>query len=110
MDVIARNNVHVLDTEGPVLLYAHGFGCHQHMWSRITPAFLQSHRQEKWPRLSKQHSPTFKWTAGGLQTVQSCRRRRSALATMRPTRWATRGAPGTSAYAAIAMMVGGCAK
>ena len=28
MDVIARNNVHVLNTEGPVLLYAHGFGCH----------------------------------------------------------------------------------
>ena len=57
MDVIARNNVHVLDTEGPVLLYAHGFGCHQHMWSRITPAFLQSHRQEKWPRVSSRKFP-----------------------------------------------------
>ena len=67
-------------------------------------------RNQNWPRLSKQHSPTFKWTAGGLQTVQSCPRRRSARATMRPTRWATWGAPGTSAYAAIAMMVGGCAK
>jgi 8-oxo-dGTP pyrophosphatase MutT (NUDIX family) len=57
---------------------------------------------EKWPRLSEQLSPIVKWTAGGLQTVQSCPRRRSALATNRPTRWATRGAPGTSSYAAIA--------
>ena len=35
---------------------------------------------EQWPRLSEPQSPTFKWTAGGLQTVQSCPRRRSALA------------------------------
>ncbi|MEO9150630.1 MAG: alpha/beta hydrolase [Burkholderiaceae bacterium] len=45
MDVIARNNVKVLGTDGPTLLYAHGFGCHQDMWNRITPAFAQSHRQ-----------------------------------------------------------------
>ena len=57
---------------------------------------------EKWPRLSEQHAPIFKWTAGGLQTVQSCPRRRSALATNRPTRWATRGAPAISSYAAMA--------
>ena len=57
---------------------------------------------QKWPRLSEQLSPSFKWTAGGLQTVQSCPRRRSALATNRPTRWATRGAPRMSSYAAIA--------
>jgi hypothetical protein len=57
---------------------------------------------QKWPRLSEQHAPIFKWTAGGLQTVQSCPRRRSALATNRPTRWATRGAPAISSYAAMA--------
>lgn len=55
---------------------------------------------EKWPRLSEQHSPILKWTACGLPTVQSCPRRRSALATNRPTRWATRGAPAGSSYAA----------
>ena len=75
-----------------------------------TAKILRVPDAQKWPRLSKQHSPTFKWTAGRLQTVQSCPRRRSALATMRPTRWATRGAPGPSSYAAIAMMVGSCAK
>ena len=55
---------------------------------------------EKWPRLSEQHSPIYKWTAGGLPKVQSCPRRRWSLATNRPTRWATRGAPELASYAA----------
>lgn len=40
-----RNNVKVLDANGPVMLYAHGFGCNQTMWDRITPAFAETHRQ-----------------------------------------------------------------
>lgn len=43
--IIQRNAVQVLGQTGPVILYAHGFGCSQHMWSRVTPAFAQSHRQ-----------------------------------------------------------------
>ncbi len=27
------------------MLYGHGFGCNQNMWSRVTPAFAQTHRQ-----------------------------------------------------------------
>lgn len=45
MDVLKRNNVRVLGDSGPVLLYAHGFGCNQDMWSDVTPAFMDSHRQ-----------------------------------------------------------------
>ena len=45
MNVLQRNQVHVLGQEGPVLMYAHGFGCSQAMWSRITPAFANTHRQ-----------------------------------------------------------------
>lgn len=45
MNVITRNRVHVLGDRGPVLFYAHGFGCHQGMWSRVTPAFASTHRQ-----------------------------------------------------------------
>ncbi|MBE5315579.1 MAG: alpha/beta hydrolase [Xanthomonadales bacterium] len=43
--VLIRNRVKVLGSTGPVLLYAHGFGCHQGMWSGITPAFADTHRQ-----------------------------------------------------------------
>jgi sigma-B regulation protein RsbQ len=43
--VLIRNNVKVLGTEGPVMLYAHGFGCNQNMWDRVTPAFVSTHKQ-----------------------------------------------------------------
>jgi sigma-B regulation protein RsbQ len=44
-NIIQRNNVTVRGSDGPVLLYAHGFGCNQNMWDRITPAFAGTHRQ-----------------------------------------------------------------
>ena len=45
LNILARNNVKVLPGNGPVLLYAHGFGCNQAMWDRVTPAFNSSHQQ-----------------------------------------------------------------
>ena len=45
MNILKRNNVKILGKSGPVLLYAHGFGCNQDMWSRVTPAFADTHRQ-----------------------------------------------------------------
>lgn len=45
MNILERNNVHVEGSTGPVLLYAHGFGCNQTMWNRVTPAFNSSFRQ-----------------------------------------------------------------
>lgn len=44
MDVIQRNNVKVLGTQGPALVFAHGFGCSQAMWSRVAAAFAATHR------------------------------------------------------------------
>lgn len=44
-NVLSRNNVKVLPGDGPVLMYAHGFGCNQNMWDRVTPAFAASHKQ-----------------------------------------------------------------
>ncbi len=44
-NVLIRNNVKVLEGDGPVLLYAHGFGCNQNMWNRVTPAFQSTHKQ-----------------------------------------------------------------
>jgi hypothetical protein len=42
---------------------------------------LGGQQRQKWLRLFEQLSPIFKWTAGGLPTVQSCPRRRAPLAT-----------------------------
>ncbi len=64
------------------------------------PAAVIETSPEKWSRLFEQFSPIYKWIPGGLSEVQSCPRRRPALAADRPTRWATRGAPRISCYAA----------
>ena len=45
VNVLARNNVKVVSDGGPVLLFAHGFGCNQNMWDRVTPAFYSTHKQ-----------------------------------------------------------------
>jgi sigma-B regulation protein RsbQ len=45
MNIIERNHVKTRGKGEPVLLYAHGFGCSQDMWSRVVPAFDGSHRQ-----------------------------------------------------------------
>ena len=36
-DIRVRNNVKVIEGDGPALLYVHGFGCNQNMWDRVTP-------------------------------------------------------------------------
>jgi sigma-B regulation protein RsbQ len=44
-DVMLRHHVTVTGrADGPVLLFAHGFGCDQHMWRRIIPYFTDQYR------------------------------------------------------------------
>lgn len=43
--VIRRNNVTVLGrADGPVMMFAHGYGCDQDMWRRLLPYFAQDYR------------------------------------------------------------------
>ncbi len=45
MSVLARNRVTVTGAEGaPAIMFAHGFGCDQHMWRQVAPAFEADHR------------------------------------------------------------------
>ena len=44
LGILDRNNVNVEGDSGPILMYAHGFGCNQTMWNLITPAFSSTHR------------------------------------------------------------------
>jgi sigma-B regulation protein RsbQ len=45
VDVLARNNVSVTGLEGaPAIVFAHGFGCDQHMWRLVAPSFEADHR------------------------------------------------------------------
>jgi sigma-B regulation protein RsbQ len=45
MSVLIRNNVRVSGRyDAPAIVFAHGFGCDQHMWRFVTPAFEDTHR------------------------------------------------------------------
>ena len=44
IDVLTRNNVKVLGHGTRPMLFAHGFGCDQHMWRFVAPAFEPDHR------------------------------------------------------------------
>jgi sigma-B regulation protein RsbQ len=44
MSILRRNNVTVMGNGDTPMLFAHGYGCDQHMWRLITPAFTDSHR------------------------------------------------------------------
>jgi sigma-B regulation protein RsbQ len=43
-DVVRRNNVHVTGRGAKPMMFAHGFGCDQHMWRFVAPAFEDNHR------------------------------------------------------------------
>ena len=43
-DVLARNNVRVTGHGTRPMLFAHGFGCDQHMWRLVAPEFERDHR------------------------------------------------------------------
>lgn len=43
-DIQSRNNVTVLGRGTRPMLFAHGFGCDQHMWRYVTPAFEDDYR------------------------------------------------------------------
>ncbi len=41
IDVVDRNNVKVFGSGSQVLMFAHGFGCNQHMWRFLLPKFAE---------------------------------------------------------------------
>src|ERR1044072_7145964 len=43
-DITIRNNVKIFGKGTQPMLFAHGFGCDQHMWRFITPAFENDYR------------------------------------------------------------------
>lgn len=44
MNILKRNNVNVIGDGDQVILFAHGFGCSQNAWKRITPAFIAEYK------------------------------------------------------------------
>ena len=55
--VAKRNNVTVLGrADGPVMLFAHGYGCDQDMWRRLVPYFAADYRVVLFDHVGAGHS------------------------------------------------------
>jgi sigma-B regulation protein RsbQ len=45
MDLVTRHNITVMgQADGQPMLFAHGFGCDQHMWRHVAPSFVDDFR------------------------------------------------------------------
>jgi sigma-B regulation protein RsbQ len=44
MSILKRNNVHVSGRGAQPMIFAHGFGCDQHMWRFVAPAFEDDYK------------------------------------------------------------------
>jgi sigma-B regulation protein RsbQ len=44
MNVIQRNNIVISGRGLQPIVFAHGFGCDQHMWRFVTPAFTDEYQ------------------------------------------------------------------
>ena len=55
--VANRNNVTVLGrADGPVMMFAHGYGCDQDMWRRLVPYFADDYRVVLFDHVGAGHS------------------------------------------------------
>jgi sigma-B regulation protein RsbQ len=44
MKILSRNNVHVTGHGSTPMIFAHGYGCDQHMWRLVAPAFADEYK------------------------------------------------------------------
>ncbi|HEV7435023.1 MAG TPA: alpha/beta hydrolase, partial [Pseudorhizobium sp.] len=44
MSALLRNNVKLEGDAGQAMVFAHGFGCDQHMWRLVAPAFVRDYQ------------------------------------------------------------------
>lgn len=70
MSVLARNNVTTLGNGSTPMLLAHGYGCDQHMWRLVTPAFRETHRMILFDHVGAGRSDASAYDPGKYSTLQ----------------------------------------
>lgn len=60
-DILKRNNVAISGDGDKTIIYAHGFGCNQEMWSAIWPAFAQDYKQVLFDYVGSGQSDLLAW-------------------------------------------------
>jgi sigma-B regulation protein RsbQ len=54
--VLRRNNVTVTGAGARPMIFAHGYGCDQHMWRAVAPAFADDYRLVLFDHVGAGHS------------------------------------------------------
>jgi sigma-B regulation protein RsbQ len=70
MSVLRRNNVHVSGTGQQAMIFAHGFGCDQHMWRLVAPAFEDRYRIVLFDHVGAGNSDLAAYDAVKYSTLQ----------------------------------------
>lgn len=69
-DVLVRNNVKVTGRGTQPMLFAHGFGCDQHMWRFVAPAFDSDYRVVTFDYVGAGHSELSAYRAERYATLE----------------------------------------
>ncbi len=70
MSVSARNNVQMLGGSGPLMLFAHGFGCDQNMWLRVASQFVDRHQVVLFDHVGAGRSDLSAWSPEKYRRLQ----------------------------------------
>lgn len=72
MDVVAKNNVQIVgNPDGPPVVLAHGFGCDQHMWRRVTDLLASEFRVVLFDHVGCGASDPSAWDPQRYTTLQA---------------------------------------
>ncbi|WP_209428428.1 alpha/beta fold hydrolase [Pararhodobacter sp. SW119] len=69
MSVLARNNVQTEGRSGSPIVFAHGFGCDENMWRRVTPHFVDSFRVVLFDHVGAGNSDVSAWSPERYQSL-----------------------------------------
>jgi sigma-B regulation protein RsbQ len=70
MLALARNNVRVLGGTGPLIIFAHGFGCDQNMWRLVAPHFADAFRVALFDHVGAGKSDLGAWSPEKYGSLQ----------------------------------------
>jgi sigma-B regulation protein RsbQ len=72
MDVRARNNVHILGVDrAPTVMLAHGFGCDQEMWRRVTAPLSERFRIVLFDHVGSGRADPSAWDAARYASLDA---------------------------------------
>src|SRR4051794_21302246 len=71
VSALQRNNVTVMGAAARPMIFAHGYGCDQHMWRLIAPAFTDTHQVVLFDHVGAGQSDVSAYSRTKYNTLQA---------------------------------------